>query len=80
MGAGGGDVELAQFLTGVLLGRELVSLGSLHDPRAEFRAASVPPKQGGEPVKQTAQGSAAAAESGTGTVDADDRTPAAKAS
>jgi NADH dehydrogenase len=63
-----------------LLGRELVSLGSLHDPRAEFRAASVPPKKDGEPVKQTAQGSAAAAESGAGTVDADDRTPAAKAS
>ncbi|MFJ2519931.1 NAD(P)/FAD-dependent oxidoreductase [Cellulosimicrobium cellulans] len=63
-----------------LLGRELVSLGSLHDPRAEFRAASVPPKKDGEPVKQTAQGSAAAAESGTGTIDADDRTPAAKAS
>ncbi len=63
-----------------LMGRELVSLGSLHDPRAEFRAASVPPKKDGDPVKQTAQGSAAAAESGAGTVDADDRTPAAKAS
>ncbi|GAA1861135.1 NAD(P)/FAD-dependent oxidoreductase [Myceligenerans crystallogenes] len=25
-------------------GRELVSLGSMHDPRSEFRAASVPPK------------------------------------
>ncbi|KAJ8142526.1 hypothetical protein OY671_004330 [Metschnikowia pulcherrima] len=63
-----------------LMGRELVSLGSSHDPRAEFRAASVPPKKDGDPVKQTAQGSAAAAESGAGTVDADDRTPAAKAS
>ena len=63
-----------------LMGRELVSLGSLHDPRAEFRAASVPPKKDGDPVKQTAQGSAAAAESGAGTVDADDQTPAAKAS
>jgi NADH dehydrogenase len=24
--------------------REVVPLGSIHDPRAEFRAASVPPK------------------------------------
>ncbi len=28
----------------LLLRREVVPLGSLHDPRAEFRAASVPPK------------------------------------
>src|SRR5690606_2329418 len=27
-----------------LMGREMVSLGSLHDPRQEFRNASVPPK------------------------------------
>lgn len=58
-----------------LLGRELVSLGSLHDPRAEFRAASVPPKKDGEPVKQTAQGSAAAAEAGV-SADADEKVPA----
>ncbi|MBD5786503.1 NAD(P)/FAD-dependent oxidoreductase [Cellulosimicrobium terreum] len=57
-----------------LLGRELVSLGSLHDPRAEFRTASVPPKKEGEPVKQAAQGSAAAAEAGA------EKVPAAKAS
>ncbi|MCB7137076.1 NAD(P)/FAD-dependent oxidoreductase [Cellulosimicrobium marinum] len=65
-----------------LMGRELVSLGSLHDPRAEFRQASVLPKKDGEPVKQTAQGSAAAAESGgsDAPVDADDRTPASQAS
>lgn len=29
--------------TSLLLRREVVALGSLHDPRAEFRAASVPP-------------------------------------
>jgi NADH dehydrogenase len=34
----------------VLLRREVVALGSLHDPRAEFRAASVPPKPKGQPV------------------------------
>lgn len=49
-----------------LMGRELVSLGSLHDPRAEFRQASVPPKAAGEPVKQEAVSSAAEAESGGG--------------
>ncbi|WP_432457794.1 NAD(P)/FAD-dependent oxidoreductase [Cellulomonas iranensis] len=39
----------------VLLRREVVALGSLHDPRAEFRAASVPPKP---KVEQSAQGTA----------------------
>lgn len=46
-----------------LMGRELVSLGSLHDPRAEFRQAAVPGKAGA-PVKQVAESSAATAESG----------------
>ncbi|MEV0894452.1 NAD(P)/FAD-dependent oxidoreductase [Promicromonospora sp. NPDC050262] len=48
-----------------LMGRELVSLGSLHDPRQEFRNASVPPKPVGEKVEQTAESSAARAESGS---------------
>ncbi|WP_265523537.1 NAD(P)/FAD-dependent oxidoreductase [Oerskovia flava] len=43
-----------------LMGRELVSLGSLHDPRAEFRAAAVPPKPKAEAPAQSAQSSAAA--------------------
>mgnify|MGYP001508010798 CR=1 FL=1 len=43
-------------------------------------SAAPPPQRAGDPGTQTAQGSAAAAESGAGTVDADDRTPAAKAS
>jgi NADH dehydrogenase len=47
-----------------LLGRELVSLGSLHDPRQEFRNASVPPKPAGEKVEQKAESSAERAESG----------------
>ncbi|MFD6141237.1 NAD(P)/FAD-dependent oxidoreductase [Promicromonospora sp. NPDC060271] len=47
-----------------LLGRELVSLGSLHDPRQEFRNASVPPKPVGEKVEQKAESSAERAESG----------------
>lgn len=47
-----------------LMGRELVSLGSLHDPRQEFRNASVPPKPVGEKVEQKAESSAERAESG----------------
>ncbi|MFI9486838.1 NAD(P)/FAD-dependent oxidoreductase [Promicromonospora sp. NPDC052451] len=47
-----------------LMGRELVSLGSLHDPRQEFRNASVPPKAPGEKVEQKAESSASRAESG----------------
>ncbi|MFC4631520.1 NAD(P)/FAD-dependent oxidoreductase [Promicromonospora alba] len=47
-----------------LMGRELVSLGSLHDPRQEFRNASVPPKPAGEKVEQKAESSAERAESG----------------
>ncbi|WP_460886175.1 NAD(P)/FAD-dependent oxidoreductase [Promicromonospora xylanilytica] len=48
-----------------LMGRELVSLGSLHDPRQEFRSASVPPKPVGEKVEQKAESSAQRAESGS---------------
>ncbi|MDR7383982.1 NAD(P)/FAD-dependent oxidoreductase [Promicromonospora iranensis] len=48
-----------------LMGRELVSLGSLHDPRQEFRNASVPPKPVGEKVDQRAESSASRAESGS---------------
>jgi len=47
-----------------LMGREMVSLGSLHDPRQEFRNASVPPKPAGEKVEQKAESSAERAESG----------------
>ncbi|WP_369369721.1 NAD(P)/FAD-dependent oxidoreductase [Promicromonospora sp. Populi] len=47
-----------------LMGRELVSLGSLHDPRQEFRSASVPPKPAGEKVEQKAESSAERAETG----------------
>jgi len=47
-----------------LMGREIVSLGSLHDPRDEFRKASVPPKQPGQKVEQKAESSAARAEKG----------------
>ncbi len=47
-----------------LMGREIVSLGSLHDPRDEFRKASVPPKPVGEKVEQKAESSAEVAEKG----------------
>jgi NADH dehydrogenase len=47
-----------------IMGREIVSLGSLHDPRDEFRKASVPPKKPGEKVEQKAESSAARAEKG----------------
>ncbi|MFV2144727.1 NAD(P)/FAD-dependent oxidoreductase [Isoptericola sp. G70] len=47
-----------------LMGREIVSLGSLHDPRDEFRKASVPPKPQGEKTEQKAESSAARAEKG----------------
>jgi NADH dehydrogenase len=52
-------VRIAVGWTGSLVfRREVVALGSLHDPRAEFRAASVPPKPKPEqadaaPVKAT---------------------------
>lgn len=41
-----------------LMGREIVSLGSLHDPREEFRQASVPPKEANVKVEQKAWSSA----------------------
>lgn len=41
-----------------LMGREIVSLGSLHDPRDEFRKASVPPKDANVKVEQKAVSSA----------------------
>jgi NADH dehydrogenase len=47
-----------------LMGREIVSLGSLHDPRDEFRKASVPPKPAGDKVEQKAEASASRAEKG----------------
>ena len=47
-----------------LMGREIVSLGSLHDPRDEFRKASVPPKPQDEKAEQKAESSAARAEKG----------------
>ncbi|GAA1732576.1 NAD(P)/FAD-dependent oxidoreductase [Isoptericola hypogeus] len=47
-----------------IMGREIVSLGSLHDPRDEFRKASVPPKKPGEKVEQKAESSASRAEKG----------------
>lgn len=54
-----------------LMGREIVSLGSLHDPRDEFRKASVPPKPAGEPVKQEATASAAQAAAGEAPAEVD---------
>ncbi|WP_277209514.1 NAD(P)/FAD-dependent oxidoreductase [Isoptericola croceus] len=47
-----------------LMGREIVSLGSLHDPRDEFRKASVPPKPKDAKVEQKAESSAEKAEKG----------------
>jgi NADH dehydrogenase len=54
-----------------LMGREVISLGSVHDPREEFRRASVPPAKPGEKVEQKATSSAASAAEGK-TVDTDD--------
>lgn len=46
---------MAGWTGSVLLRREVVALGSLHDPRAEFRAASVPPKpREDKPAEQAA--------------------------
>lgn len=47
-----------------IMGREIVSLGSLHDPRDEFRQASVPPKDSSKKVEQKAESSAARAAKG----------------
>ncbi|MFP3714970.1 NAD(P)/FAD-dependent oxidoreductase [Puerhibacterium sp. TATVAM-FAB25] len=54
-----------------LMGREVISLGSVHDPREEFRRASVPPAKPGEKVEQKATSSAVSAAEGK-PVDADD--------
>ncbi|QCB94412.1 NAD(P)/FAD-dependent oxidoreductase [Cellulomonas shaoxiangyii] len=43
---------MAGWTGSLLLRREVVALGSLHDPRAEFRSAAVPPKP---KVEQTSQ-------------------------
>ncbi len=47
-----------------LMGREIVSLGSVHDPRDEFRKASVPPAPPGATVEQRAESSAETAAEG----------------
>lgn len=54
-----------------LMGREVISLGSVHDPREEFRRASVPPAKPGEKVEQKATSSAVSAAEGK-PVDTDD--------
>lgn len=69
---------MAGWTGSILLRREVVALGSVHDPRAEFRAAAVPPKpravdtaalppqkaEAGSPAeKQQATGSGQAAKS-----------------
>ena len=43
---------MAGWTANLLWRREVVPLGSLHDPRAEFRAASVPPKPKAEPAAE----------------------------
>lgn len=47
-----------------LMGREIVSLGSVHDPRDEFRKAAVPPAPLGTKIEQTAESSAETAAEG----------------
>ncbi|MCL1872137.1 MAG: NAD(P)/FAD-dependent oxidoreductase [Promicromonosporaceae bacterium] len=47
-----------------LMGREIVSLGSVHDPRDEFRKAAVPGAPAGTKVEQKAESSAETAEKG----------------
>ncbi|KMM45845.1 NADH dehydrogenase [Cellulomonas sp. A375-1] len=58
---------MAGWTGSLLLRREVVPLGALHDPRAEFRAASVPPKpRAVEPAEAPAVGEpATGAASGT---------------
>lgn len=46
---------MAGWTANLLWRREVVPLGSLHDPRAEFRAASVPPKPKPEPAPAAAE-------------------------
>lgn len=43
---------MAGWTANLLWRREVVPLGSLHDPRAEFRAASVPPRPKAEPAAE----------------------------
>ena len=47
-----------------LMGREIVSLGSVHDPRDEFRKAAVPPAPLGTTIEQKAESSAETAAEG----------------
>jgi NADH dehydrogenase len=47
-----------------LMGREIISLGSVHDPRDEFRKAAVPPAATGTKVEQKAESSAETAAEG----------------
>ncbi len=47
-----------------IMGREIVSLGSVHDPRDEFRKAAVPPAPAGVKVEQKAESSAETAAEG----------------
>ena len=47
-----------------LMGREIVSLGSVHDPRDEFRKAAVPPAPPGTKIEQKAESSAETAAEG----------------
>ena len=63
---------MAGWTGSILLRREVVALGTLHDPRAEFRAASVPPKpraveaDAALPPQKAEPGSPAAKASGSG--------------
>jgi NADH dehydrogenase len=62
---------LGGWISQAVMGREVISLGSVHDPREEFRRASVPPAKPGEKVEQKATSSAVSAAEGK-PVDADD--------
>ncbi|WP_425956220.1 NAD(P)/FAD-dependent oxidoreductase [Xylanimonas sp. McL0601] len=46
------------------MGREIISLGSVHDPRDEFRKAAVPPAPLGTKIEQKAESSAETAAEG----------------
>jgi NADH dehydrogenase len=54
---------MAGWTGNLLWRREVVPLGSLHDPRAEFRAASEPPKPRVEATPEPADHSAVPSES-----------------
>jgi NADH dehydrogenase len=62
-----------------VFGRETISLGAIHDPRAPFRAAAVPPKKQGEKLVQVATSAAADAEKGSDTAPVDAEKATAKA-